>query len=205
MAHAWDAEQKEMLKDFWKRQGRFIVLALVLGAVLGWGWRMWQQHVLYQSAQASSSYEALQAAFTAHDTKRVAALATYLQTQHAGTPYAAAGMLVRARDLVAVGAWADAKKALDWVVAQSKKMPALRQVARLELARLDLLQHDPQSALSAISVVDVAAYQPWVDRVRSEALRQLGKKQDAQDALKASAAGFLQEGVGAPFERVMPR
>src|SRR3990167_8479005 len=133
MAHAWDTEQKAMLKDFWHNQGRFIAWAIVVGAFLGWGWHMWQQHVLHRNEQASNSYEMLQLAVAAHDTKRVSALALYLQTQYADTPYAGAGMLVQARNLVASGAFPEAKKALEWVSGHSKKMPAFQQVARLEL------------------------------------------------------------------------
>ena len=60
MAYSIEEEQEiNQLKDWWKENGKTIIVAFILGVGGMFGWRYWQAHQAEQIAQASAQYDAL--------------------------------------------------------------------------------------------------------------------------------------------------
>ena len=60
MAQSIEEEQEiNQLKDWWKENGKTIIVAFILGVGGMFGWRYWQAHQAEQIAQASAQYDAL--------------------------------------------------------------------------------------------------------------------------------------------------
>ena len=60
MAYSIEEEQEiNQLKDWWKENGKTIIVAFILGVGGMFGWRYWQAHQAEKIAQASAQYDAL--------------------------------------------------------------------------------------------------------------------------------------------------
>ena len=60
MAYSIEEEQEiNQLKDWWKENGKTIIIAFILGVGGMFGWRYWQAHQAEKIAQASAQYDAL--------------------------------------------------------------------------------------------------------------------------------------------------
>ena len=60
MAYSIEEEQEiNQLKEWWKENGKTIIVAFILGVGGMFGWRYWQAHQAEQIAQASAQYDAL--------------------------------------------------------------------------------------------------------------------------------------------------
>ena len=58
MAYSIEEEQEiNLLKDWWKDNGKVIIVAFILGIVGVLGWRFWQSYQANQIMQASAEYE----------------------------------------------------------------------------------------------------------------------------------------------------
>ncbi|HIQ40770.1 MAG TPA: tetratricopeptide repeat protein, partial [Sulfurivirga caldicuralii] len=55
-----DEEQWEAIKQWWKENGKLIVLAAIVGVGAVTGWNMWQQNQYQKAVLASSTFELLQ-------------------------------------------------------------------------------------------------------------------------------------------------
>lgn len=131
-----DEEQWEAIKQWWKENGKLIVLAAIVGIGAVAGWNMWQQNQYQKAVLASSTFELLQMKYQQGAFKEVAREAHKLQADDPDSPYASGAAFLLASWLATEKQ--DLKGAieqLDWVVAHTPE-PAMKDVAHLRAARL---------------------------------------------------------------------
>lgn len=190
-----DKEQIEVFKKWWRDYGRSITCAVVVGLLIGLGWRYWHQHQAHYAQQASTIYYQLQVANQQNQTAQVQSLTSQLMQQYARTPYASLAALFAAKQAVSQNHYADALQQLQWVM-QHSRLSSIKQIARLRAARVLLAQQQSQAALQLLQHVDDVAYQPLIDHVKGDIYAAMGNGAAAQQAYQtaqneAHAAGIV--------------
>ena len=148
-----DEEQWEAIKQWWKDNGKSIVLtvAITLAAVSGWKW--WQTQQLNKALHASGTFELLQLKAQSGQFEEVAREAERLKTEQPDSPYASGAALLLGRYFAERKH--DAAKAAEqfnWVVEHAPEA-AMKDVAHLRLARLYADQKQFDKALVELNRV----------------------------------------------------
>lgn len=184
-----EEEQVAALKQWWHANGTLFVSVLVLTLAMVGGWRYWQRHQHNQLALASEMYQQWQV-------KQTNYLALDLKDKHAGTMYADFVALHQAKVAVSLKDYQSAVQSLNWVIEHTRDH-AIRPLARVRLARIQLMQAKPDAALATLSHVPDADACFWCDALRGKAYlmkhnHDLAKRHllKAQQALDAQSVAY---------------
>lgn len=157
MAYSIEEEQElNQLKDWWKENGKLIILALVVGVGGVLGWRYWQTHQANKIAQASSEYNELAQAAQSNGVAAHAQVEEYVKT-HDKTSYAVFALLDEARGLAAKQDYAGAVQSLEQALSQSQD-DVLSTLAALRLSALQLQLGNFDAALASLNQVKNSAF-----------------------------------------------
>ena len=150
--HATEEEQVRALKDWFRQYGLFIVVGLIIGVGGVFGVRAWDAHKLQQAQQASAQYDGLTNTAKTADFPATKAAAEKLMSEFPASPYAVQAALSLAALAVDQGEAEVAKEKLQWVL-NSDALPAMKDVARLRMARIVLnIDNDAETAGTILSV-----------------------------------------------------
>lgn len=184
-----DAEQIEQLKRIWREYGIAIVIGIVLAVIVGATWRIYIHHRERTLAHASMRYEQLLTNVVNGNTSDVALEANRLMNRYPNTPYASLAALQLARQDIYIANLPDAEDKLRWVF-KSGSSPALREIARIRLARVLLAENHPQQALDLLSGGRDSSFAAAAWEIKGDALLALGKPADAKIAYKNALSTF---------------
>jgi predicted negative regulator of RcsB-dependent stress response len=180
-----EQERLDELKAWWKRWGSLAMLGLAILIAAAAGWRYWQNRAVTQSLEAAAVYEQLTRSVAANDAKGAREAGAMLIDQYKGTAYAPRAALLLAK--INVGA-KDAKSAqaqLEWAAANTKE-PAIKDLARLRLAAVQLDQKQYDAALKTLAARHSDAFGPRFDDLRGDVLVAQGKRAEARAAYRAA-------------------
>lgn len=179
--YATEAEQIELIKAWCKKQGWVLLLSfvLVLGTTITW--RVWHQRHEKSLEKASVIYERLLNANANNNRPLMQLHVQRLLDHYQHTPYAQIAALMMAREAVYDGQFALAEQKLRWVMRHADHT-ALRQLARLRVARLLLSQQRPEEALALLQTTDDPAYLAASKAAMGDVLLVLGKTAEAREA-----------------------
>ena len=180
-------EQGEQVRKWIKENGIAVVVGVALALVLIFGWRQWQAHRANHEFQAASQFAVLQNAVQADDKQAMAAAVGDLQKNYADTPYAAFGSAAVAEHAVGKNDLKPAAQSLEWAVAHSK-LPALKSLFTLRLARVLLAQDQAQQALAALDGIPAGDFVALTAELRGDAQLKLGKLEAARKAYEDAMA-----------------
>lgn len=184
-----ESEQVELVKKWWREYGVAVIVGILIAAAIGFGWRHWQQHREHQLENASISYEQLLTNLVNDNTDAADQQASQLLDRYPHTPYAELASLQLARQDVYQNHPAEAEKRLRWIM-QHGDTPALRELARLRIARILLAQNQPQQALDLLTKTDDKAYTALVQEIRGDTLAKMGKTVEARQAYQNAIKAF---------------
>ena len=143
MAYSIEEEQEiNQLKDWWKENGKTIIVAFILGVGGMFGWRYWQAHQAEQIAQASAQYDALIYSAQQDEQAKKANIEQFVQANNK-TAYAVFALLDEAKKATEKQDFAAAEANLNQALTQSQdevltSIVALRLSAVLfQLGQLD--------------------------------------------------------------------
>lgn len=177
--HLDEEEQVENLKRWLRENGLALVLAVVAGVGGYFGWSAWQGALSAKRLQASADFDALGEAIAAKDSTRSQALADGLIAEFADTPYAAAAEMLRAAEAANRADYAVATQHLQWVIEHADDA-ALRDLARLRMARIHWQQDQLDQALAALPTSDT--YAALVQSLRGDIEAERGNAAAAREA-----------------------
>ena len=184
----YDLDEQERLDDlkaWWKRWGSLMMVGLAVVIAVAAGWRYWQNHVVTQSLEAASVYEQLTQSLAANDAKAAREAGAMLIDQYKGTAYAPRAALLLARLNVGAKDLKSAQAQLEWAAANSKE-PALRDLARLRLAGVQLDQKQYDAALKTLSATHSDAFAFRFHDLKGDVLLAQAKPAEARAAYQAA-------------------
>jgi len=186
--HMSNKEEAEWLKQWWKDYGQGILLAVIIGLALSFGWRYWRGERQQKNFQASSIYQQTQA--TSSSTAAGVLLAQQaLAKKFPKTIYGQLNSLQMANGYVAKKKYSAALKVLANVSAQPK-LPALGQLALLKTAQIQNQLNQPHKALSTLKTVVDSSFQPMIDYQKSNAYALLKDSVNNKLYLNKAIAGY---------------
>lgn len=186
-----EQERLDELKAWWKRWGSMAMIGLAVVIAASAGWRYWQHRTLTQSLEAAAVYEKLTQSLAANDAKAAREAGSMLIDQYKGTAYAPRAALLLAKLNVLGKDLKSAQAQLEWAVANSKE-PAVKDLARLRLAGVQLDQKQYDAALKTLSATHSDAYAFRFHDAKGDVLLAQGKQAEARAAYQA-AFGMMQE------------
>jgi predicted negative regulator of RcsB-dependent stress response len=180
-----EQERLDELKAWWKRWGNTMMIGLAVAISVVAGWRYWQNHTLTQSLEAATVYERLAQSLAAKDSKGAREAGAMLIDQYKGTAYAPRAALLLAKLNVESKDLKSAQTQLEWAVANSKE-PAVKDLARLRLAGVQLDQQQYDAALKTLGGSHSDAYAFRFHDLKGDVLLAQGKQADARVAYQAA-------------------
>ncbi|SJL85148.1 YfgM family protein [Vibrio palustris] len=178
----YDTEEQtvEAIKDWWKENGKAVIVGAVigLGGLLGWNY--------YQGAQtdkqedASANYTQTMQALSTDSDKAQSQVQDYIDA-HKDTSYAVLASMQLAKVQVEAGELKKAATQLKWAQSHTDD-DALAPVIALRLARVEseLKQYD--DALTTLKGVKTKGWEGRVDELRGDVLLAKGDKSGAYSA-----------------------
>lgn len=194
MVNAVDKEQIQMLSDWWKTYGRSIVIAIILGLMIVFGWRYWIQYKENYRSQASNLYRSLFSAVLSKQAVVMNDQLNQLKAKYSRTPYASMGAMLVARSDVESHDLAKALTELNWVV-ENSKANSLRQLARLSAGQILLSQKHYPEAEKILQTVDDKTFQALINNLLGQVYLAEGDSVKAKQFFQSAKAGFQAAGI----------
>lgn len=156
--HLTEEEQLEAMKRWWKENGKWIVIAILLGVGGYFSWGAYKDQQVAKAESGSALYTELldtlgvsEGETLADDNRSEAEqLVEQLKAEYADTGYGVNAALIRARWAVEESELEVAASELRWVLEQGPES-AVEQLTRLRLARVLAAQGDAEAALSLLN------------------------------------------------------
>ncbi len=188
-----EEQQVEQIKAFWKEHGKGIVAGLVIGFALFYGWRYYDAQTLAKQEAQSEQYEQVVAQLEANGAEALDSAKSFV-SEASGSTYATLAAFEVARKAAEAGDLAAAITALEG--AQSSAEGALKHVASLRLARLQMAQENYPAALTALEqVAQVEGFKAKAAELRGDVLMAQGDAAGARQAYESAIAAATEAGV----------
>ena len=152
MAYSIEEEQEiNQLKDWWKENGKTIIVAFILGVGGMFGWRYWQAHQAEQIAQASAQYDALIYSAQQDEQAKKANIEQFVQA-NSKTAYAVFALLDEAKKATEKQDFAAAEANLNQALTQSQD-EILTSIVALRLSAVQFQLGQLNNALTTLNQV----------------------------------------------------
>lgn len=179
-----EREQVEAIKQWWRDNGKGIVLGLVIGLGGLAAWRYWNDTQDIKATNASITYEQFLNLTVQGSTREARDTGQSILDNYPKTTYARLAALLLAKLDVDDGKLDDAKQRLQWVI-DNQGGPELVALARARLAQIVLAEGKPEAALSTLEQIEPARAGQFAE-VRGDILAALDRKADAAGAYEAA-------------------
>ena len=152
MAYSIEEEQEiNQLKDWWKENGKTIIVAFILGVGGMFGWRYWQAHQAEQIAQASTQYDALIYSAQQDEQAKKANIEQFVQA-NSKTAYAVFALLDEAKKATEKQDFVAAEVNLNQALTQSQD-EVLTSIVALRLSSVQFQLGQLDNALTTLNQV----------------------------------------------------
>jgi predicted negative regulator of RcsB-dependent stress response len=172
-------EQIDAVRNFFRENGKAIVLGIVIGAGGLFGWRYWQTHQVTSANEASMGYDTVVSALKSGDGSAESATASFINANP--NSYGAMAALELAKHYVEKGNLAEAQKQLESAVKQTKDID-LAAMMNLRLARIQFAQNQIEPALATLAKVQLSSWAAEAELIRGNILFSQGKADEAKAA-----------------------
>ena len=152
MAYSIEEEQEiNQLKDWWKENGKTIIVAFILGVGGMFGWRYWQSHQAEQIAQASAQYDTLINSVQQDEQTKKANIEQFVQA-NSKTAYAVFALLDEAKKATEKQDFSAAEANLNQALTQSQD-EVLTSIVALRLSAVQFQLGQLDNALTTLNQV----------------------------------------------------
>lgn len=145
-----DEQQAELVKNWWRENGLFLVGGLVIGVGGLFGWQAWQSNQIVTAQEASNAFQELNVANSQQRYNKAEELHALIMEDYSATPYADSAELMLAASYMKQ---ADANKAAEVLqrLVNESSDNNLRNIAKLRLGRV-LLQLEDYAGAEKVAV-----------------------------------------------------
>jgi predicted negative regulator of RcsB-dependent stress response len=186
-----EKEQIELIKDWWRENGWFLVGGFAIAALGLFGWKQYGAYQQRVGEEAAALYLELSAVLEDDDRAGADSLLNQLEAEYSGSPYLdQARLLIAEANLIRDTARTIAE--LETVLAESGD-PGLVQIVRLRLARVLAWDEQYERALAVLDIPDPGAFAGRFDEVRGDIHAARG---DTSAAITAYTDALLAAGNG---------
>jgi predicted negative regulator of RcsB-dependent stress response len=185
MSGSYDFEEQERIAELkaWWEDNRWYVLGAIVAAIVAFaGYRGWIYWSAKQSEEAAALYNPVAEAFKAKDAKKADAAAQAVIDQHPRSYYASESALVLAKNAFEAGNLDEARKRLEWVLANG--VEEHRGLARIRLASVLLDQKKYDDALKVLDGNKDDAFAGPAADLRGDIMLAQGRLDEARSAYK---------------------
>lgn len=184
-----ESEQLAALRQWWKKNGNYVVAGIVAGVLVVGGWRLWGYWQARRSAAAANLYAGVVGAEQQSDNAAIVKAAKALIAAYPDSAYGALAGLAMAKADLGQQNLKGAQAALRDVMQHSPDK-GLAIVARLRLARLQIQADDPKAALATLAAVPKGseAFAAAIEETRGDAYTASGNTAAARNAYKTALA-----------------
>lgn len=182
-------EQLEAAKHWWKKNGTFtsVALVLVVAGLIGAQW--WRTQTVAQSEAASADYQQLVQGLSKNDAQVVQQHATRIISQFSSTPYAPLAALALAKIKLEEGDKKTARTHLQWVL-DNAKQSALKSLARLRLAKIMFADGEYPAALSILNTENSDSFSADYEELKGDISLAMKNISEARMAYTKALAGL---------------
>jgi predicted negative regulator of RcsB-dependent stress response len=192
-----EKEQWEWVKERVRENAPAVLLAIVLGVGVIFGWRWWQGHRDAQDLAAGAKYMQMVQSLDRGDRTQALVTLGELERDYASSPYADQARLLGARLHVDEAQLDNAATELA-AVAEHSKDHQLALIARERLARVQIAQGKPDAALATLgAVADPGAFAARYHEVRGDAYHAKGDKAAALGEYRGAQSAGVEGGDNA--------
>jgi predicted negative regulator of RcsB-dependent stress response len=182
-----EKEQIEVLRQWWRDNGLYIVAGVILGLALLGGWRWWHSQQRAEAGAASALYESLVAEVADLKVEAAEAKAAEMQSAYGDTVYARQTRLAMAKLYMDLGRDQDAARELAALVSDDGR-DELQMIGRLRLARILLYQEKPEEAVDLLQGYGDTAFAARYAEAQGDAWTALGRYEEARQAYTLALA-----------------
>lgn len=176
-----EKEQIEQMRDWWRENGTYVILGLVLGIGGVFGFNAWKDSQESVRVNASTRFEDLADEVAENRLDDAEIVAEDLYSEYAETIYADQARLAMARLYMDQGRDQDAADALNALVSAGNS-DELRMVARLRLAKVYLYQNKPQEVIDLLTGYEESGFSARYSEAIGDAHYALGDYAEAEAA-----------------------
>lgn len=180
----YDHEEQEQLarmRAWWADYGQWVTGVMLAVAVVMVGWQGWQWYQRQQHTEAAALFAGLQRAVLDQNAVLARENAGRLIGQHSSTLYAQLGALQSAHVQMRAGEAENARTQLSWAMEKGKD-PALKALARLRLAALEIDQGQAAQAVALLATAPEPAFAARFAELTGDAHMALGDREKAREA-----------------------
>ncbi len=187
-----EEEQIELIKKWWRENGRSTVVGVAIALVGFFGWTQWQSYQAKQTEAASDLFQQMLTATESVDgAKKVTALAEQLRKEYPHSVYAVFAGLRLAKDAVAANNLASAAQFLQWVQQQNADN-SLKPLVSVRLAQVQYAQNEGDKALASLNAITSknTAWEGETAELRGDIFVSQGKTEDARNSYQDAKQVF---------------
>lgn len=187
-----EEEQVEALKNWWKENGKSLLIGVTLALVAVFGWRGWNQHQDDYAANASLLYEGIINPVNSNqflDDSAVASLVQLgdqLRQDFDASVYSPMAAMVLARVLVDSSDLDGALEQLDYVVSSEHAPLDMKSLATLRSAKIYLAKGDVSAAADAVAQSETSIYGSLVAELKGDVAAAQGRFEDARASYESA-------------------
>jgi len=183
-----EEQQVEAIKEWWKENGKAVILGGVLGLGGILGWNYYQDSVIAEKNAASDSYTQAITLLAESGSNAVTEVQSFIDA-NPSTEYAVLAAMQLAKVQVDAGNIDAAMTQLNWAKANTKD-ETVKPLVDFRIARISAQQGETDKALEQLSAISSAAWQGRVAELKGDILLQKGDKEAAYSAyVEAQQAG----------------
>ena len=151
-------DDAEKLREWWKKNGMGIISGIALGVLGVGGFKGWEMYTERRALTASNLYQEMLARQSAGSSAQAKHLALRLKDDYGATPYSDLAGLMLAKLAVEEERSGDAEGYLKEIMAEAEDH-AMRHIARLRLAQIELAEGNYQKAEKLLSVEEYGGFE----------------------------------------------
>lgn len=189
-----EQQQIEQVKKWVAEYALTLIVAIVLAAIVLFGYQRWSIVRERAMAHASFRYEQLLDDLAANKTQEANNAAAYLIKRYPHSTYAKLAELLLAQRDINEQKFQAAIPPLEDVMKHAN-VSTIKEIARIRLARLQLQLNQPQATLDTLKDVDAQVYLPTVSAIRGDAYIALHNTDAAKAAYQQAISGLPEEAI----------
>ena len=180
-----EKEQIDLIREWWKENGTFVIAGIMLGVGGIVGFNTWKSGQLETRESASSQYEELTVEVSDNRIEPAEEIADTILSEYGDTIYADQTRLALARLYMDAGRDQDAAEQLQALI-DAGNSEEIRKVARLRLAKINLYQGEPEAVLALLEGYEDSGFAARYSEAIGDAHVALGNYAEAEAAYLAA-------------------